>query len=104
MAEQGEEFATTGAELASLMPEVKPSILAFYLDHEDRLWVRPGSDPEAPARFDVFEPDGTYLKSVVLEEAAPHYRSPSIRDGHVYAISTDSLGAPMVFRTAALDL
>ncbi len=103
MAERGQEYVKIGSELAALMPEYKPLLLGFWLDDGGRIWVRVGSDPEAPARFDVFESDGNYLKSVLLDELMPPYLNPSIRGGRVYGITTDSLGAPVVFRTASWD-
>ncbi|MFT4604674.1 MAG: sugar lactone lactonase YvrE [Rhodothermales bacterium] len=103
MAEAGQQYVNIGSEIAALMPEYKPLLLGFWLDHEGRVWVRVGSDQEAPARFDVFESDGSYLKSVLLDEVMPPYLNPSIRGGRLYGITTDSLGAPVVFRTAELD-
>jgi hypothetical protein len=101
MAEAGPEYVKIGSEIAALMPEYKPVMLGIWLDDDGRVWVRGGSDAEAPARFDVFEADGTYLRSVQLDEVMSPYVNPTIRLGRVYGITTDSLGAPVVFRTVA---
>lgn len=102
MAEAGDEQAIVGAELAALMPEQKPVLFGLRVDDSGRVWVRVGSDPEAPARFDIFEPDGTFVRSVELEAETLPYLHPAFRENRVYGISTDSLGAPVVFRTRAM--
>ena len=100
------------------IPDYKPFFTELLAGRDGRIWVRlsaegrkienenhdpenPRSEPATwvePTRYDVFEPDGTYLGTV----ASPDDFYPDLRpvfDGnHVWAVTRDDLGVERVVR------
>ncbi|MDE2874325.1 MAG: hypothetical protein OXU69_01500 [Gemmatimonadota bacterium] len=100
------------------VPKHKPFFSALSAGRDGRIWVRvaaegypvenedhdpadPGSMPvlwRTPLRFDVFEPDGTYLGVVAPPEGASF--SNAVFDGdHVWGVTQDDLGVARVVRS-----
>jgi len=100
------------------IPDHKPVFTELLTGRDGRIWVRLSTegrrienenhDPENPfsepvtwresTRYDVFEPDGTYLGPVVPpDEFAPSPDPVFVRD-HVWAVTVDDLGVQRVVR------
>ncbi|WP_420635213.1 6-bladed beta-propeller [Candidatus Palauibacter sp.] len=100
------------------IPETKPPFRGLVAGREGRIWVRlwteaypeenedydpdnPRSDPvtwPSPLRYDVFEPDGTYLGAAVPPEVFADYPQPIFDGDDVWAVTRDALGVERVVR------
>lgn len=100
------------------IPEHKPFFRGLLAGRDGRIWVQlstegrpvenayhdpddPGSFPvtwEEEIRYDVFEPDGTYLGVVVASEGFSSFPAPVFRGGQVWAVSEDEQGVERVVR------
>ncbi len=100
------------------IPEHKPFFRGLLAGRDGRIWVRPvteGSpienenhDPENPVstpvvwreplRYDVFEPEGTYLGVVIPPDGFSPYPNPVFNGNHVWAVTRDELGMERVVR------
>ncbi|MXW82474.1 MAG: 6-bladed beta-propeller [Rhodothermaceae bacterium] len=84
----------------SRIPNSKPAVVSFFCDDEGNLWVkREAVMPEDEGRlFDLFDPEGRYLGEVRLPFILQSDPEPIVRDGILYGVTTDELGAPNVVR------
>lgn len=103
------------------IPDVKPAFRSLFVDEDGRIWVQvhaaaepvpeeeivepePGADerpPERwrePVRFDVFEPDGTYLGRLEAPKGFSTYPRPVARGEHLWARVVDELDVPYIVR------
>ncbi|MCY4573275.1 MAG: 6-bladed beta-propeller [Gemmatimonadetes bacterium] len=100
------------------IPEHKPFFRDLVPGRDGRIWVRMWTeahavenedyDPEdpisapvswrEPVRFDVFEPDGTYLGAVSAPENFSTYPDPVFDGDYVWAVTRDELGVERVVR------
>ncbi len=100
------------------IPEHKPFFQELLAGRDGRIWVRlttegypvenedhdpenPSSEPviwEEPTRYDVFEPDGTYLGAVVPPDEFSVYTNPVSDGDHVWGVTRDELGIERVVR------
>lgn len=100
------------------IPEHKPFYQGLLAGRDGRIWVRlvteshavenENYDPEnpfstrviwrEPLRYDVFEPDGTYLGVVVPPDGFSPYPNPVFDGDYVWAVSRDELGVQRVVR------
>ena len=100
------------------IPRHKPFFLALRAGRDGRIWVRLSTegrpvdnadhDPDDPAsfpvtweedtRYDVFEPDGTYLGVVVAPEEFTSFPVPVFGSDHVWAVTVDEQGVQRVVR------
>ncbi|MCY3808349.1 MAG: 6-bladed beta-propeller [Gemmatimonadetes bacterium] len=100
------------------IPDHKPFFRQLLAGRDGRIWVRlwteahrventdhdpedPRSDPvtwEEPLRYDVFEPDGTYLGVVVPPGGFTPYVNPVFDGDHVWGVTRDALGVERVVR------
>ncbi len=100
------------------IPEHKPFFHELLAGRDGRIWVwlateaypvenedhdpdNPGSAPvtwREPLRYDVFEPDGTYLGAVVPPEDFTPWVDPVFDGDHVWAVTRDELGVQRVVR------
>ncbi len=100
------------------IPRHKPFFYELVAGRDGRIWVRVATeahpadnenhDPENPSsqavvwreplRYDVFEPDGTYLGAVAAPEGFEHDRAPVFDGDHVWAVTEDELGVERVVR------
>ena len=95
------------------IPEYKPFFHELLAGRDGRIWVRLATeahpvenedhDPEDPSsmpvdwreplRYDVFEPDGTYLGVVAPPDGFTHWAEPVFDGDYVWAVTRDELGA-----------
>ncbi len=100
------------------IPEHKPFYRQLLTGRDGRIWVRLATegqpvendnhDPEdprsapvtwvEPLRYDVFEPDGTYLGVVAPPDEFWPYTNPVFDGDHVWAVTRDDLGVQRVAR------
>ena len=100
------------------IPEHKPFFQELLAGRDGRIWVRleteahpvenENHDPEnpfsapvlwdQPLRYDVFEPDGTYLGVVVPPDEFSPFPDPVFDGDHVWAVTEDELGVERVVR------
>lgn len=82
------------------VPRTKPAVVSFFCDDEGNLWVkRQAVMPEDEGRlFDLFDPEGRYLAELHLPFPLQSNPAPIVRDGILYGVSTDELGAPNIVR------
>lgn len=100
------------------IPEHKPFFSYLLAGRDGRIWVRVATegypvenedhDPEdpssmpvlwrAPVRYDVFEPDGTYLGVVAPPDDFWPSASPIFDGDYVWAVTQDDLGVARVVR------
>ena len=100
------------------IPEHKPFYQELLAGRDGRIWVRlwteahrvenedhdpddPRSAPVSwvePVRYDVFEPDGTYLGVVVPPDEFTPYVHPVFDGDHVWGVTRDELGVQRVVR------
>ena len=100
------------------IPEHKPFYRQLLAGRDGRIWVRlwteghrvenEDHDPEDPRstavtwteslRYDVFEPDGTYLGVVAPPDDFTPFVNPVFDGDHVWAVTRDELGVERVVR------
>ena len=100
------------------IPDHKPVFTDLLVGREGRIWVRLSTegqrvenedhDPGNPfseavtwresTRYDVFEPDGTYLGAVVPPDDFSTSPDPVFAGDHVWAVTRDELGVERVVR------
>ena len=100
------------------IPETKPPFRDLATGRDGRIWVtlstesssvenerhdpqNPNSNPviwRSPLRYDVFEPDGTYLGTVAPPEGFSRTPRPVFDGDHVWAVARDELGVERVVR------
>lgn len=100
------------------VPETKPPFRGLVVGRDGRIWVRlwtearpeenedhdpenRGSEPvtwPSPLRYDVFEPDGTYLGAVNPPEGFADYPQPVFDGDDVWAVTRDALDVERVVR------
>lgn len=103
------------------IPDTKPAFRNLMVDEDGRIWVHlytqaepipaeeieepePGADEapplrwREPTRFDVFDPDGTYLGQLEVPTGFQTYPRPAIEGDRVWAVMEDELEVPYVVR------
>ena len=100
------------------IPDHKPFFNELMAGRDGRIWVRlatearpvdnddhdpedPSSRPviwKEPVRYDVFEPDGTYLGVVAPPDDFTPFVQPVFDSDHVWAVTRDELGIQRVVR------
>ena len=93
---RGVEFRSDYEEVAGLMPDVKPILEGIFVDDAGRLWVERVTPDHAPAFYDLYWEDGSYLGSVRLgfDAAGPIW----VQHGAIYTWITDEMDVPFVVR------
>lgn len=87
----------------SRFPRSKPSTASFFIDDEGNLWVEQqvaaANADNAGRIFDLFDPEGRYLGTLSLPFSLAWSRpEPVVRDGVLYGVTTDEVGAAYVVR------
>lgn len=92
-------FTAQGGKLdASRIPRTKPAFQSFFTDPHGYLWVTPTtSKDETGRRFDIFDPDGRYLGSILNDFASTSY-APVIIGDRFYTVTTDEFEIPYLIR------
>ena len=100
------------------IPETKPVFTSLHIGRDGRIWVKLSAEAEAvenddydpedsssmpkswtyPRRFDVFEPDGSYLGAVSAPEDFLPFPNPIFNGDHVWGVTRDDLGVERVVR------
>lgn len=100
------------------IPDRKPVFTELLAGRDGRIWVMLSTegrriqnadhDPEDPlsdpvtwsesTRYDVFEPEGTYLGAVLAPDEFSTHPAPVFDGDHVWAVTTDELGVERVVR------
>ena len=100
------------------IPRHKPVFKSLLSGRDGRIWVwlsteaysvenddynpdNPFSEPVSwiePTRYDVFEPDGTYLGAVATPDGFSSYPNPIFDGDNVWAVTRDELGVQRVVR------
>jgi hypothetical protein len=99
--EEFQQFINLGGTVDwARIPDTKPAVVSFFSDDEGNLWVqREAAMPEDEGRlFDLFDPEGRYLGELRLPFPLHSDPEPIVRDGMLYGVTTDDLGAPNVVR------
>lgn len=81
----------------SKVPRVKPPVEQMFVSDDDQLWVRTAS-PDSLVHFDVYDPDGSFDRTVVTDLALWPYLSPIVRGDRVWGVVTDEFGVQYVVR------
>ncbi len=104
------------------IPDYKPAFVELLVGKGGRVWAQLSSEgelienenynPDNPGsvpvlwnerlRYDVFEPDGTYLGIVLPPEEFNPMARPVFDGDHVWAVTTDELGVARVVRYRVL--
>ncbi len=96
--EDAKWFTNQGGKIDwSKIPETKPAVVSFFCDDEGNLWVeqRTENSEDAGYLFDIFDPKGRYLGTLRLPFSLQVSRDTTVRNGILYAKTTDELGAPV---------
>lgn len=99
--ESFQRFISQGGRVDwSRIPNTKPVTVAFFCDDEGNLWVmREAEAPGDPGHlFDLFDPEGRYLGELRLPFSLQSDPEPIVRNGILYGVTMDELGAPNVVR------
>ena len=94
-------FTNQGGKVdESRIPRTKPVVSSFFSDDEGNLWVkRVGTTPENEvSHFDLFTGEGYFLGEVRFPFSLDVSPEPVVRDGLLYGITTDELGAELIVR------
>ena len=85
----------------TISPAIPLTARHYWTLNEDYDPDNPRSDPvtwPSPLRYDVFDPDGTYLGAVVPPEGFADYPQPIFAGDDVWAVTRDDLGVERVVR------
>jgi sugar lactone lactonase YvrE len=97
-----EWFAAAGGSVdASRVPDRHPLFNGMFTDDRGHLWVAVGGGrhQESGTRFDVFDPVGRFLGPVAVDGAVGSaVGTVVVRDGSLYAVVNDEVGAKYVLR------
>jgi hypothetical protein len=98
LVEQDPELERPARQLASHMPDRKPATDRFFLDEDERLWIRRVGDPEAPPLYDLFDREGNHLATVALSFAPNPFWVPVIRGNQAYFLAPGEFDVATVVR------
>ena len=84
----------------SRIPDTKPVTSSFFCDDEGNLWVRrlTESPEDEGYLFDLFDVDGRFQGAIRLPFSLESNPEPIVRNGLLYGITTDELGAENIVR------
>lgn len=90
------DLRRAAAEIAALMPDIKPILQDLFVDDQGRLWVERVTLPDARNFYDLYSQEGDYLGSVRLafETAGPIW----VQHGSIYSWVVDEFDVPYVVR------
>ena len=84
----------------SKIPDTKPVTSTFFCDDEGNLWVMrlTGLPEDEGYLFDLFDVDGRFLGAIRLPFSLESNPEPIVRNGMLYGVTTDELGAENIVR------
>lgn len=91
-------FGGIGKVDLSLIPSVKPVLVALDVDDRGRLWVRRESANPGRTEFDVFDADGRALASVSAPFRIPADGRAQVKGDLMYTVALDDDDVPYVIR------
>ncbi len=94
-------FTNQGGKVdESRIPRTRPVVNSFFSDDEGNLWVsQVGTTPENQGRiFDLFTGEGYFLGEVHFPFSLDLNPEPIVRDGLLYGMTSDELGAELIVR------
>lgn len=98
MVEDRPDLRRAAAEIAALMPDIKPVLQDLFVDDQGRLWVERVTPEDAPDFYDLYSDEGAYLGSVRLAfEAAGPIR---VQHGSIYSWVVDEFEVPYIVRAS----
>jgi hypothetical protein len=92
-----ERFDMSRRQLGFDVPASKPPLRAVFFDRDGRLWVELAVGDGEDRRADVYDGDGTLLRTVSWS-AAINLSDGAARGAEVWGIATDSLGVTSLVR------
>lgn len=92
-------FGGIGRVDLSLIPSVKPVIVALDVDDRGRLWVRRESADPVRTEFDVFDANGRAVASVSAPFRIPPDGRVQVKGDVMYAVAVDGDDVPYVIRS-----
>ena len=103
-AEQDPAMRPVARQIADLMNDTKPMIVGIRADASGNLWVRRAGGAGEDPVYDVFDPEGEHLGSVVLGFQALDFFPFVVRNGAIHTLTRDELDVPRVVRAPLPDL
>ena len=93
-------FTEQGGQVdASKIPDGKPLAESFFVDQGGFVWVAlDGADDAGEQAFDVFNPTGQFLGTVVAPFRLQVSPTPVVRGDLLYGVVRDELEVPYVIR------
>lgn len=92
-------FTQQGGKIdASKIPQVKPLASSFFIDQQDFVWVARDEGTETRRAFEVFNPTGQYLGTVVVPFRLQISPTPVVKDDVLYGVARDALDVPYLVR------
>ena len=94
----GPDLRRAAEAVATLMPDVKPTLAGLYVDDEGRLWVERATPNDVPPFYDLFSREGDYMGSVRFAFQPRPSSRVAVQHGNIYAWVVDELDTPFVVR------
>jgi hypothetical protein len=92
-------FTQQGGQIdVSKIPSEKPIANSFFIDQSGFVWVTRDEGEEASRAFEVFNPAGQYLGTVVAPFRLQVSPAPIIKDDFLYGVVRDDFQVPYLIR------
>ena len=92
-------FTQQGGQIdASKIPNEKPIANSFFIDQRSFAWVARDEGEEASRAFEVFNPTGQYLGTVVAPFRLQVSPAPIVQGDFLYGVVRDDFQVPYLIR------